>query len=1846
MGVLSKLRGRRRLGHSRYYEVFIAPLSRRERFIYGSLITAILLAIIIPRVSADISNVGTLMYVPSQQCVTVTSGWSHPELAIGLPNIGLDGSPDQLTPENSATNFDVAGQLICNQFTNTTDVRRASALDISMALRPSSDTEYTGNTTPQANSQPTEPTRVDKRVEPVSPNRFNDKNTSDLDGLIRLSVSKDNGKTWQVLHVFGPELLNSTTVHQAVFLPDKYNADLANLAVMVEYLVGGNGNMRLLIDSINVSYKVGRKQQLELRTIKPERAGELSVLSNTEDAQFRLRSKPIGSGFTQGVTKVITQTVSSSSQPEPSISVRSNAINSTTQAVIPINAKLSWKSYDIDNNANWDVKVDLPRSASPGRYTLNMEVTSDNGAVQVLTQDFLWGVLAINPDKAEYQIGDTANFAFGVLDEKGKTVCDAALTLEISNNGTLIDKLSSADGTISLTDSCRQYGNQTLPDYVGAYKFDNPGAYELHLIAETNNGNYDITDSIRVVDKSDYIVARSGPTRIYPAANYTMTLNVTASADFVGSITELVPASFKISQSVFKADFSQTKIDDQTLRLSWALNLQAGQSVTLGYVFDAPDISPEFYTLGPAKINDKSGQIVFDETRQWMIASDAIGRMILFYDGASVPAGWTCVSCQATDPFYQRLVRGSSTYGTTGGSATHTHTASATVYPTGSAATVILNTGKSDLADNNHSHTLTPIISAASNLPNYRQLKLIRNDAGGEPATLPAGVIAIFDATVPSGWTRYSAQDGYYIYGENTVGTTGGSNTHSHTITGTTSGSSSPTPLKKRGGGSQTSGANEGHTHSISSSTGTVNNEPPHISVILGKLNAAAAPPGNMLAMWDDTIPGNWTGVSNASQPFNQKFIVGSASYGTTGGTSTHSHADVTGITSSSPIGISTSRIGSTGSSSSHTHQVDVTGFSTDSHLPPYIEAIIAKKNQGALEDQSAYRLFNNTDSTDVGTPLAAQDTAATTPTQNTPFRLRMNIHISNSQLALNGNNYKLQYSLKSGSCDSNFIGESYSDVGTTGAIHYYNNSTPSDGSALTTNANDPVHGTDTTQAQTYEESNNFTNSQSVINAGEDGMWDFALVDESAPENTSYCFRIVHSDNSQLDTYGVIPEITTPNQDGHLILFYDGASAPAGWTCISCTAGDDAYQRFLRGEASYGGTGGALTHTHTASATVNASTDAGVTTSNTGSDLATATHIHNLIPTVGPASNLPPYRQLLIIKADVVGEPTSLPAGVIAMFNGSVPSGWTQYSAQNGNYVLGEATAGTTGGSLTHNHSVSGTTTNVTSTTLSRRSGGTQVNSATATHNHTISGTTDSQSNEPPYREAVFGKLNSAGSVPNNMVGFWDDVLPAGWTNLSTSGQPYYQRFVKAAATAGGTGGSATHGHGADVFVSSAPDAFLSTRSGTTGANDTHTHNIDVTYSVESNLPPYLNAIVAKKGVNQSPNTPTSLAQKKTDLSTLGVGDWTDETSVVFSGSVSDPDNPDTLELCVEVQPITSSFTNSDTACGTGVSYTGSAVTASVTIGGLANTTEYHWQARTRDQSGEYSAWISFGGNAENARDVGIDTVAPTGAVYDGLSVGVDIDYNNGSLSTLSANWNITDATSGINQFEYSIGTAPGATDIKTWTNVALTTSVTANSLTLNTSQPYYFNIRATDNAGNQSVGSSDGQFVAPTLSFGTAPAAVTFANLNAGNNYTDTKSTTLTTSTNAYNGYIIRAYADALLTSTGGDTIVMFNGGTYAAPDEWLPGDTGYGFTSNDTTIQGVNIFGSTPCAGGGNPPCYAPFSLTAPGDIVADHTAIISGSPVTNENFIITHRVTVDAAQPAGTYNTQIIYSISARY
>lgn len=174
--------------------------------------------------------------------------------------------------------------------------------------------------------------------------------------------------------------------------------------------------------------------------------------------------------------------------------------------------------------------------------------------------------------------------------------------------------------------------------------------------------------------------------------------------------------------------------------------------------------------------------------------------------------------------------------------------------------------------------------------------------------------------------------------------------------------------------------------------------------------------------------------------------------------------------------------------------------------------------------EQAAYRWLTNQNSLTPGSALAAQDTAVTGVTQGTQLRLRMLLHVANDNFLNGPSAFKLQYAVKSGTCDTSFSGETYYDVSSTTPVAYYDNSTPANGATISATANDPAHSGHTKVNQTYVEANNVSVASDIL-AGQDGMWDFSLtIPNDAPLN-EYCLRMVNADGSTLNTYTVIPEL-------------------------------------------------------------------------------------------------------------------------------------------------------------------------------------------------------------------------------------------------------------------------------------------------------------------------------------------------------------------------------------------------------------------------------------------------------------------------------------------------------------------------------------------------------------------------------------------------------------------------------------------------------------------------------------------------------------------------------------------------
>ena len=279
------------------------------------------------------------------------------------------------------------------------------------------------------------------------------------------------------------------------------------------------------------------------------------------------------------------------------------------------------------------VVVEPTRAFRPGVYSINIEVTDpSSGAVRDFAQDFLWGVIAINTSKDVYAPGEVVDISIGLLNDQGVPVCypasDPASAQDISEIELMVNE---TPVQVRSTGSCTTLDSGvTTPDYMATYTADAAGELVLSVRADNGNGPREASTRVAVEDNPSLTVEREIATRLYPNGESPAILTVVSAQDYSGQITERVPASFKVTNI---SDGGSSVVDDDSIVITWEESLRANQPRELSYTYDAPDVSPEFYLLGPAFVGD------LEERRQWQIANDAIVGTDAFLQGSYVEIG-------------------------------------------------------------------------------------------------------------------------------------------------------------------------------------------------------------------------------------------------------------------------------------------------------------------------------------------------------------------------------------------------------------------------------------------------------------------------------------------------------------------------------------------------------------------------------------------------------------------------------------------------------------------------------------------------------------------------------------------------------------------------------------------------------------------------------------------------------------------------------------------------------------------------------------------------------------------------------------------------------------------------------------------------------------------------------------------------------------------------------------------------------------------------------------------------------------------------------------------------------
>lgn len=617
------------------------------------------------------------------------------------------------------------------------------------------------------------------------------------------------------------------------------------------------------------------------------------------------------------------------------------------------------EEFDYKNTPD-DLSVEK-RQFAPGKYSLTItDVNNGNN----ITQDFTWGVLAINTNKSIYTPAETAKLTMAVLDEKGDMVCDALLRLNIQASEGQAFTLSTSDGSIKVNPECEKKEYTLNPDFSADLGDLRLGKYDITLTAETDNGIHTITDSFEVKESVDFEIERISATRLYPVNDYPVIIKVKANKDFRGVIEETMPEGFMVyyltgnglsDKFNIQEDLEKGLVKtlpgshtDTEKTIRWEVDWKKGENYALAYYFNPPDKSPDFFTLGLIRFMNLESSIinpVYQESRYWQLANDASGDIILLWDTAngSVPGGWTSLS-DSGGAYYGVMPRGAASYGSsTAGVDSHTPTVTYSSATAGASGTALGSAG-SAVVENSHTHTWTsPTVGSESVLPLYKNLKVIY---ANNPSTLPSNIIGIFDtASPPSGWTGYDALNtsNRHLRGFDD-NATGGATTHSHTIDKT---SDSASQTMTDSGNKSGTGA-LAHSHTLSGSTDNATNAPPYVDVYFAYNSSGSSVelPNGLIALFNATPPTNWSSVSG-STPYQNNFLRGATSgLGSTGGSSSDHTHNGTKVVTSGTGGATAGNLGNsgalTGAGISHTHDVTYTVGSSAS-LPVYRDTIIGK---------------------------------------------------------------------------------------------------------------------------------------------------------------------------------------------------------------------------------------------------------------------------------------------------------------------------------------------------------------------------------------------------------------------------------------------------------------------------------------------------------------------------------------------------------------------------------------------------------------------------------------------------------------------------------------------------------------------------------------------------------------------------------------------------------------------------------------------------------------------------------------------------------------------------------------
>ncbi|MFA6525093.1 MAG: hypothetical protein WCT33_02345 [Patescibacteria group bacterium] len=267
----------------------------------------------------------------------------------------------------------------------------------------------------------------------------------------------------------------------------------------------------------------------------------------------------------------------------------------------------------------------------PGVYKATFAI-EENGVVEEKTEEFAWGVLSLNSTKSVYNPGETANLSISAYNGNGDFVCDADLSIQVTNPKGKVATLSTAEGSILKSPQCGPNIVTNTADYITSIEDLSVGQYQLNITGVIDGTTYQAAESFSVEKDIPFDITRIGPSRIYPIAEYEMFLEVIPKDDYFGTVTELVPDLIQVSDINENGLLSTT--DENNNYINWQVDWKKGKAYTLSYKFESPTLVDYHFKLGPAsfvnynnpdkKADPLAETTSWQETRPWLIESDSM----------------------------------------------------------------------------------------------------------------------------------------------------------------------------------------------------------------------------------------------------------------------------------------------------------------------------------------------------------------------------------------------------------------------------------------------------------------------------------------------------------------------------------------------------------------------------------------------------------------------------------------------------------------------------------------------------------------------------------------------------------------------------------------------------------------------------------------------------------------------------------------------------------------------------------------------------------------------------------------------------------------------------------------------------------------------------------------------------------------------------------------------------------------------------------------------------------------------------------------------------------------------